>query len=247
MATNSDVRSKIVKKLLLKNKIDNMILEKILFQNLNDYKEIENIIKTKKIKVWINCPRRHYEIYKFIKKDIKQSDKIIIDVNGENWGLGCNSIHFIDLLDFFKHFKSFNIINKNLHNKIYSSKRKKFYEFKGSFSLITNNGDILNLRDDKSNIGKKIITINAKKKYIIDETKNSLMIMHNPKKTLKKFNQSIYQSDLTNIQINEIFSKNNSSLTSYKDSMKHHIPLIIFFLDHFNCNSKYKRTLCPIT
>ena len=33
VATTSDVRSKIIKKLLLKNKIDNLILEKILFQN----------------------------------------------------------------------------------------------------------------------------------------------------------------------------------------------------------------------
>ena len=44
----------------------------------------------------------------------------------------------------------------------------------------------------------------------------TLMIMHNSKKTLKKFNQSIYQSDLTNIQINEIFSKNDSSLQPIK-------------------------------
>tara|TARA_B100000575_G_C23139214_1_gene662511 strand:+ start:579 stop:1538 length:960 start_codon:yes stop_codon:yes gene_type:complete len=247
VATTSDIRSKILKKLLLKNKIDNLILEKILFQKLNHYNEIYNIFKTKNIKVWINCPRKFYEIYKFIKKDIKQSDKITIDVTGENWGLGCNSIHFIDLLDFFKQFKTYNIFNNNLHNKIYLSKRKKFFEFKGSFSLITNNGDIVNLKDDKSKIGNRIITITCKKKYIIDETKKTVMIINSSKKTLKKFNQSIYQSDITNIQINEIFSKNNSSLSTYKDSMKHHIPLINFFLNHFNLNSKYKRTLCPIT
>ncbi len=73
------------------------------------------------------------------------------------------------------------------------------------------------------------------------------MIIHNKRKTLKKFSQSIYQSDLTNIQIDEIFNNQKSSLTNYKTSMKHHLPLINFFLNHFNINSNSKRILCPIT
>ena len=57
----------------------------------------------------------------------------------------------------------------------------------------------------------------------------------------------INYDDDTNIQINEIFSNNNSTLSNYRNSMKHHVPLITFFLNHFNFNSKYKSISCPIT
>ena len=247
ISTNSNIRSKILRKIISKNYVKNLILEKILFQKYTDYNEILRLLKNKKINTWVNCPRRIYEFYKFVKKNILANEKIIMDVSGSNWGICCNSIHFIDLLDFFKKFESYKISKNNLDKKIYNSKRKNFFEFKGNFSLITNKGDILNIYDEKSKNDQKIILIYNKKKYIIDETKKTVIIIHNKRKKLKKFSQSIYQSDLTNIQIDEIFNNQKSSLTNYKTSMKHHLPLINFFLNHFNINSNSKRILCPIT
>ena len=247
ISTNADIRAKILKKLLSKNKIKNILLEKILFQKIKDYYAIHHLLKAKKIKVWVNCPRRNYDIYKFVKKNINKENNITIDVKGDNWGIGCNSIHFIDLLHYLRKFDSYKIDNNKLYKIIYSSKRKNFYEFKGDFSLITDRGDKLNISDIKRKERKRIISIYSKKKYIIDENKNSLMIIDKSKKILKKFTQSIYQSDLTNIQIDEIFSRKKSSLIDYNSSMKQHLPLISFFLKHYNLITKSKKDSCPIT
>ena len=75
--------------------------------------------------------------------------------------------------------------------------------------MITDRGDKLNISDIKRKERKRIISIYSKK-YIIDENKNSLMII-DKSKDIEKITQSIYQSDLTNIQIDEIFSRKKSS------------------------------------
>ena len=45
IATNADVRSKIVKELLLKKSVKNLILEKVLFQTVEEYHDVEKLLK----------------------------------------------------------------------------------------------------------------------------------------------------------------------------------------------------------
>ena len=71
---------------------------------------------------------------------------------GQNWGLCCNTIHFIDLLFFFSHKKILNVESYPfLEKKIYKSKRKNFYELKGKINYECNNGNKLTISDEKKN------------------------------------------------------------------------------------------------
>ncbi len=69
-ATTSSTRFKILDKIINKSKIDNLLVEKFLFQNFKVYFKFQNIIKKKKIKTFINCPMRTYEAFSFIKKKL---------------------------------------------------------------------------------------------------------------------------------------------------------------------------------
>ena len=68
MATTSKNRLLYLKKLINLKIIKNLIIEKVAFQNLKDFKEAEEILDSKKILTYVNCPRRSYKIYRNIKK-----------------------------------------------------------------------------------------------------------------------------------------------------------------------------------
>lgn len=64
IATNSNVRFKVLKELLEKKSIKNLVIEKVLFQNLEEYDQAEELILKHGVKAWVNHPRRMYPFYK---------------------------------------------------------------------------------------------------------------------------------------------------------------------------------------
>lgn len=50
---------------------------------------------------------------------------------GGDWGLGCNAIHFLDLLTFFTGKVDFELDVSHLDSEIRVSKRERFVEFTG--------------------------------------------------------------------------------------------------------------------
>ena len=98
VATNADMRAQVLKQLLEKKVVKNLILEKVLFQDLNDYDYFENLFKEKGIKVWVNHPRREFGFYDRFIADLRRSESLAYHVQGSNWGLACNGLHFLDHL-----------------------------------------------------------------------------------------------------------------------------------------------------
>ena len=97
IASTADKRFDIINSLLTISKVKNLILEKILFQSLNEYDIIDKLLNLHDVKTWVNCPRRIIPEYQDIKSQIKKDENISLSVLGSNWGLACNSIHFFDL------------------------------------------------------------------------------------------------------------------------------------------------------
>lgn len=50
---------------------------------------------------------------------------------GGDWGLGCNAIHFLDLLTFFTRKVDFELDISHLDSEIRVSKKERFVEFTG--------------------------------------------------------------------------------------------------------------------
>ena len=45
-------------------------------------------------------PEEFLSFYKLLNKKSKNANKINIHVKGSNWGMACNTIHFLDLFSF---------------------------------------------------------------------------------------------------------------------------------------------------
>lgn len=160
LAVSSDVRFKIFKKINSISKIKFFILEKFLFQKISEYNLTKKIINEKKIKVWVNCIRRTFKIYKDIKRNKKKNEKFDIHLKGKEWGLACNSIHFIDLFCWLNNYRHVDLQNELLHNKIFNSKRNGYIEFYGTV-LGKKNNNVLSMSCSKDK--KKIFIYNSRK------------------------------------------------------------------------------------
>ena len=146
-ATSSDVRLKILKKILKKTKFRYVILEKILAQSVTDLRSLNLISKNFK-KCWVNTPMHELDLYKKLKKKINIHRVKKIEFNYFD-GLACNAIHFIDFISTWKNQLPIKINTSNLKNW-YMSKRKGFFDVYGSLEIIYPDQTELILKSFKS-------------------------------------------------------------------------------------------------
>ncbi len=245
VATSADVRKEVINKLILKNEIRNLIIEKIAFNKLTEYRFILNQIRKKNIKAYVNFPRREMDSYKDLKQKIIKLKRFAISNIGYNWGLASNSLHMLDLLSYFSNERIF-VLNSSLSNKIFKSSRNRFIEFKGILRFVTKNHNLLLLEDidiklnDKKLLGGiKIETENTD--FIIYEDKQQLLeiIKNKNNLTIKKHRFKILpQSDLTKRIVENIFLKKKINLPTLEESYQDHKIFINIFKIHLNKISK---------
>lgn len=249
VATTADVRFNIVKELLNKKNVKFLILEKVLFQKINEYYLLEELLNKKNVKCWVNHPRRMFLFYKNLKKELLNSKQIYFNVEGGNWALGCNGLHFIDVFSYLSNNTNIHIDNSGLHNKIYESKRQKFIEFNGN--LKGSIGEHIFSIFSHVDTMPIIMTILADNLHIVIDEENGY-IRYAKKDTnwdwkVKQEKIVYFQSELTSLLMEDILIKNSCDLPTYKEAMKLHIKFINSLLEHMNKIKNENCSVCPIT
>jgi len=250
VATNSVVREKIIRDLIQKYFVKNLILEKVLFQKKNQYIEIDTLLKESSIPTWVNCWMRTTDLFKQIKSALNPNDLIQMKVTGPGWGMGTNSIHFMDLLSFFADSNDFKLTDIRLDNKVLDSKREGFKEFTGCLEGKTSRGDSLGLICKNEEDGPVTIEVlNGSEKFTLitnfmdhfDFKSSNELASHMGKVSLP------YQSEMTHLWINDIFTKGSCDLPTYASSMNLHLELISVFTEHLKKITGKEIDACPIT
>jgi len=252
VATNSIVRLKVVSTLLVSKKVRNIVLEKFLFPRESDYIEAEGLFAKHQANVWVNCPRRLHPIYEFIKNRVKREEKIQMTVIGHNWGMGCNSIHSIDILNFLSNQVVNKVEDHGLRKKLEVSKRDGYVEFTGAIKGLTSRGDSIVLYDRgvERNGGITYTIEQESKRFIIFPGRETVLSFweseEGPNFNLKSF-QSPYQSELTHVIVEEILYTGATRLPTYDELSTSHLPLLACLLQHYNLLNNTKSYICPIT
>lgn len=249
VATNADVRYKVVKELLENKKVANLVLEKVLFQRIEEYREVEELLEKSNIKCWVNHPRRMFPFYKNLKKELIGSKNINFSVSGGAWGLGCNGLHFLDCFSYLSSEVEINLNSTFLDKKLYKTKRVGFNEFSGMIngSLVDNSFTINCFSEEQSPVQFNITS--DKLNVLIDESNGWYKISkkeNNWQAEIKEEKIIYFQSELTNILLNDIFDS-NCSLPTYSEAMNLHITYLTTIIEHINSFSQIKYDYCPIT
>lgn len=250
VSTTSNVRANIVREVLQYKKVKNLILEKVLFQRLEDYYSILELLNKLEVNCWVNHNRRMLPFYQKLKEETKGSSCIAMSVLGGNWGMGCNALHFLDLFEFLSNEKIQQIDCESLHKEIIESKRKGFKEFngmmhgknnKGEFSLISTNKTspmLLNIVYDECSL---IIDEGRGwyQKKIRDDRQGEIIIEENVK-------IAYFQSELSIPLLQEVLD-DKCKLPTYEEAMLLHVKFIVSLMKHIISIEGAHFDYCPIT
>tara|TARA_B110000211_G_C14030727_1_gene532006 strand:+ start:514 stop:1458 length:945 start_codon:yes stop_codon:yes gene_type:complete len=239
IATSAGPRFDILKE-LLGYKIKNFILEKVVFQNNNQFEEILNLTSGENI--YINFVNRYFENYVKIKEDIN-NQLFSMDIIGSDFSLGSNALHYFDL---FKYFGANRIeIDKFClkENPNGNKRGSQYKEILGQISIKSCEGSTLNISSESLREGGVEIIIKClNKTHIINESLlNHMEFRTNDIKTSPLLIE--YTSSLTGKIFKDILD--SKCLLPTLDDTKD-IHSILFESVNKSLNLKIE-DICPIT
>lgn len=249
IATSSNVRAKLTKELLSGDRtVKYLVLEKVLFQTEKDYIEIGELLKEKGVKTWVNCPRRMYDGYKILKQKLENDNVNNVVITGGNWGLGCNSIHMIDMISYLVgELDSIYIRTDMLDPEIIPSKREGFIEFTGTLCGNINNETTFAITSNTDTNEPIRIYISCEKNNIlIKENKNCVDIIS--RDNFEQIELGLkFQSQLSNIVVEQLINTGECDLPTFETSSKLHLAIINGFLTYMQKQGEARDGVCKIT
>ena len=242
IATTSNSRAKLIENINSRYRIEFWILEKVLAQSIEELLLISKCIGESD-NVWVNTPRRIMPWFREIKSKIREKyEPIKIVVEGGDWGLACNAIHFIDLFSWITGSDVLKISHSDIEYWM-PSKREGYFEAVGKFKILFKDKSSLLLfcSNKKSDINISIDNPNGT--WFINEKKGLAI---GPNKEIVN-GEKIYQSQLTCEVVTEIFKTGSCYLPSLEESTRQHIKMIEAFLNSWNSIYKKNDSFIKIT
>ena len=249
IATNSDVRSSVGKKLLEKCRVKYIIFEKILFNESSEYEEMRKLLSQKGCKAWVNCSMRIDPFYSGLKKHFEDSPITYI-VHGSNHGLITNAIHYIDHMAYLTDYYDFVIDTALLDQKPIKSKRNGFLELNGTLNIRFADGSYGSFICYPSGNAPFTIEILSEKYYCLMKPMENKVLISDSKSNWTwniKTITFLYQSQMTNRVVTSLLKSGSCQLTPFNVSTKMHLDLLEPLRKFLNDNSKKKFAGYPFT
>ena len=244
ITTTANARLNAIKNVMDNCYVENWILEKVLAQSVENLEEIYTLTAYTQNK-WVNTHRRSMSWHKLIKNHLNEVNhgSIEVQVNGYDWGLACNAIHFIDLVSWWLNIKV-KTINSNSLDQWFDSKRFGFKDVYGKLFVEYDDSSLLILNSEKKIITSEEIKVKTKSgEIIIEESKNKAKGIGG----IELKGRIDFQSDLTTSLADKILNKQGCDLPSLEESIHQHKFLLSALLSHFNEVNHTHENLLPIT
>ncbi len=249
IATTSNIRYAVTKQLLDKMPVKYIIFEKILFDQSEQYEKIVELLAQKKCQAWVNCPRRMMPFYKSLKDSVRKT-KIQYSVSGSQWGLACNTIHYIDHLAYLTDCYDFEVGTDYLDTAIIESKRKGFLELTGTLFVYFKDGSFSSFACYPTGNAPSVIQISSDSyRSLTLETEGKSYISAPASNWQWELKETpiLYQSSMTNLVVSALLKDGSSDLTPFELSAKLHLQLLKPLLEFVNMHSKTKYKNFPFT
>jgi predicted dehydrogenase len=248
VATSADVRRKAIEALLGHAKVKVALLEKVLFQRLEDYDAIGRLLHASGTRAWVNCAQRLWPFFAELRARTLGKNNVHIGVSGAQWGLGCNAIHNIDLLPFLTGDQACRI-ETALDAGTIPSKRPNFIEFTGTLHAHGARGNRVvqtSWRDGDAPFEFEVQGQDFRVLWRVADGAMRMCEAANGWKWREGESRAPYQSQLTHTVLLEMIEQGRSVLPTYAESAKLHRPMLEAFLLHQN-RKVDEQQACAIT
>jgi predicted dehydrogenase len=141
LATSANHRRVIIEDLLARHSVAVMILEKVLFQRLEDLDAVLVLLTAQAVTTYVNCGRRYFPGYIALQQRFAaQSQALDILITGQAFGLASNAVHFIDLAEYLNGSAISKLDGTGLLADTVTAKRADCVEIFGSLTAQFANG-----------------------------------------------------------------------------------------------------------
>lgn len=251
VATQANIRENIINKLLEKHEVRFLILEKVLFQEIDAYERVSILVKRKEVKTWVNHPRRMYPLYQHIKSSLNSNAPLVFSLTGNNWFIGCNGLHFVDLLAYLSDSSVAQIDFEWLDEEVISSKRKGYVDFTGTVKGKFKNGSVFSITSFKGNTGPALLNISGELTRLLimeGDTARLIDLAQTGGMPVTSLDfKTEYQSSLTTQLAKNLFETGSCDLPTYEEASEAHVPFIRELLKKYQQLTGNITTQCPIT
>ncbi len=247
IATSSAVRRQLAEELLKTKHVQNLLLEKVLFQKMEDYDAVGSLIKEKGVNTWVSCCRRMNKSYQKLKKELAGRSFDVV-VTGSDWGLGCNAIHLIDIICYLSSSETAPVCNADmLDNEIHQSKRPGYIEFTGTINGTVGDRVKFSVTSLNSTPAPVILYIFCENNiYIIREAEQKIF-----RYTGESVEEMVFEMPFLSVQgadiAKAILFEGGCTLPSYEVSAKIHKAMLSALLDKMGKIEGSKDDICKIT
>lgn len=224
VATSADVRRVLVEDLLGRCRVEHLVLEKVLFQSTGDYAPMLETITRATTTAWVNCPRRIWPFYRALRGSL--AVPIRLSVTGSKWGIGSNTVHFLDLFAFLGGGDS--IVVDGLHVEAVPSSREGFQELTGEVIGRGPGGAfaIASLPDGDLPIVVEVAT--PRLRALVREGEGKAWIADADSRWVWREEpvEIIFQSKASDGIVSDLLSTGTCQLTPLAQSVQHHLAFL---------------------
>lgn len=253
VATGSEGRYEVLQRLEKSVHPQYIIAEKFLFQTSKEYTDALQLFESNNRlnNVWVNQWMPSVYAFRLLKRRIgKNAGELTMRVRGQNWGMCCNSVHYLALFDFITGDQSLLPGKSNFADGFASAKRKGYIELFGEVEVKGPRNSVL-LLDARSepytdtrfaDITGEVVYLD----FVTPEVSYYTCMYENKLKVITKTsnaeNEEIFiipfQSERTNQAVQDILSKGACDLVPFARSTNHHLIMLEEFHYHLtrNCN-----------
>lgn len=131
IATTADVRPRVVGEIAACSAVRFWVLEKLLAQSESGLDRLVSYVGSG-ARAWVNTSRRMMPWHQRIKSQLGLDAPLTATVEGGQWGLACNTIHFLDLLAWWTGETLEDVYTDRLDGHWFESKRPGNFEVLGT-------------------------------------------------------------------------------------------------------------------
>ena len=225
VATTASQRLAVIEQLGRVSKVRHLVLEKFLFNDSTQYASAADIIAARGMQAWVNTPRRHFSVYREMRDQMKNERLLQFTADGGDWGLCCNSVHFVDLVQFLTGESELRHLRTRVDDGVLASKREGYVELTGEIE-----GEVgsarFTVRSIRGSVKPITLTLHYESQtvFVSEATGTLWRVGQGPIETIKF--RLPYQSEMTGTIADQLLLTGTCDLTPYAQSAAAHMPLL---------------------
>src|SRR3989344_3033847 len=227
IATTSAHRAAAATELLEKaGTVHHLILEKILFDKKAQYHEVGDLLRAKKVRAWVNHPRRLYPFHRTLREKIRMPFAAHVRA-GARFGLMTSVLHYADYFTYLAGSDTLTTDTSLLRPNAIESKRKGYLELFGTLTFTFANGSwgaVTTLPQD----GPLRLTVAAPglRAEILESDGTALLNEGEREKWQAIEAPLLRQSDLTGTIAEQILASGTCDLPEYATAARTHLAVL---------------------